>query len=435
MVRVGLWGVFDGDEAVSAAVVRAELSRRIPDLDLRTYTPSGDPAPTGIAEPVTWPDRPLGAFDPVRQEELAATLDAVVIVGAVPLDAEAHAPERLLVEGLGAFEPEVAVVWFAVTPTGAPSPIELDLAREGIARRNAIWVCGPGARERVAALGATTVDVVPHPAFALPRLAAAADMPQVLERLRAAATLPAGDYVALDVGAPESPDGARLSPSGSALEYAAAIAGASAYVGGSAAGCAIAAAYGRPAVWTGAPEDLPTPAIALGHEAGVAAAIDRARAHPPAAAAVASRLAELDAVFDALAESLQAQPTDRGERTLRIQMREQQRAADTREHELLAYNEHLNAEIVAKGPRFTALWRKIHEADRHYHWHKLRADRADEEIEKLWRLHEDRLSIRVKRKVRATRAGDAAARALGAGPLVPPPGSELGPEGPDAPAA
>ena len=100
------------------------------------------------------------------------------------------------------------------------------------------------------------------------------------------------------------------------------------------------------------------------------------------------------------------------------------------------YIEQLNIEIVAKGPRFTALWRKIHEADRHYHWHKLRADRADEEIEKLWRLHEGRLSIRVKRKVRSTKVGDAAARALGAGPAgaaARTPSSV--PNGPDAPSA
>ncbi|MEP6759714.1 MAG: hypothetical protein ABJB55_11015, partial [Actinomycetota bacterium] len=191
-------------------------------------------------------------------------------------------------------------------------------------------------------------------------------------------------------------------------------------------------AYGRPAVWTGVLEDAPALAIALGQDADAAAAVDRARAHPPAAAALASRVAELDAAFDALAETLQGTSVDRGERTLRIRLREQERAAAAREQELLAYNDRLNTEIVAKGPRFTALWRKIHEADRHYHWHKLRADRADEEIEKLWRLHEERLSIRVKRKVRSTRAGDATARALGAGPLVPPPGNELGPEGPDA---
>ena len=438
MVRVGLWGVFEGDEAVVGAVVRAELARRLPGLELRTYTPSGRPEPSGIAEPVTWSDQPLGVFGPVRQEELAATLDAVVIAGSAPLDAGLHAPERLLVEGLGAFEPDVPAAWFAVTPTGSPSLIDADLARDALARRVGVWVCGPGARERVIALGASVAHVVPHPGLALPRLVAAADLPQVVERLRAASTLPPGDYVALDAGAPEVPHGVRLpavgpAPRWTALEHAAAIAGASVYVGASPTGCAIAAAYGRPAVWTGAPEDVPTFAVALGEHADAAGAVTRARAHPPDPAAVAAQVAELDAAFDALVRALEQEPGDRAERALRIRLREEERAAAEREQELLAYNEQLNTEIVAKGPRFTALWRKIHEADRHYHWHKLRADRADEEIEKLWRLHEDRLSIRMKRSVRSTKIGDVAARALGAGPLAPRPGGELGPEGPDAP--
>ena len=62
MVRVGLFGTFDGDDAVIATVLRAELARRMPGLELRTYTPGGDPEPSGIAEPVTWSDQPLGSF-------------------------------------------------------------------------------------------------------------------------------------------------------------------------------------------------------------------------------------------------------------------------------------------------------------------------------------------------------------------------------------
>ena len=445
MVRVGLFGVFDGEDAVAGAVVRSELWRRLPELELRTYTPTGDPEPAGIAEPLTWSDQPLGAFGSLRQEELAATLDAVVIAGTVELDPDLHAPERLLVEGLGAFEPEIPVAWFAVTPTGDVSPIGADLAREGLARRAAIWICGVGAGERVVALGAdeARVQVVPHPALALPRLALAAEMPQVVERLRAATALPPGDFVALEDGArTDVPGGVRLPATGAApmwtpLERAAAIAGASVYVGASTTGCAIAAAYGRPAVWSGAPEDVPTFAVALGEQADVAAAVERARHLTPDPDAVAAQVAELDAAFDALVKVLQAAPATEGraDRALRIRLREQEHAAAARERELLAYNESLNTEIVAKGPRFTALWRKIHEADRHYHWHKLRADRGDEEIDKLWRLHESRLSTRMKRKVRSTKVGDAAARALGKGPLEAPPGDELGPEGPDAPRA
>ncbi len=440
MVRVGLFGAFEGDDAVTAAVLRAELARRIPQLELRTYTPSGRPGSTGFAEPVSWSDQPLGAFGSVRQEELAATLDAVVIAGPVALDPGRYAPERLLVEGLGPFEPDVPVAWFAVLPTGEPTPIGVDLVREGLARRVGIWISGHVARDRLTALGASPVRLVPHPALVLPRLAAAADMPQVVERLRAAAVLPPGDYVALDEGAPETPGGARLPAVGAAprwtvLERVAAIAEAAAYVGSSPTACAIAAAYGRPAVWLAAPDDAPSFAVSLGGSRDLAAAIVRARMHPPPLATVEGLRAEFDAACDALVEALAPADDDRAARALRARLREEEQAAHDREQDLLTYNEQLNTEIVAKGPRFTALWRKIHEADRHYHWHKLRADRADEEIEKLWRLHEDRLSIRMKRKVRSTKVGDAAARALGAGPVVPPPDAELGPEGPDAPSA
>jgi hypothetical protein len=437
MVRVGLFGTFDGDDAVIATVLRAELARRMPGLELRTYTPGGDPVPSGIAEPVTWSDQPLGSFGSIRQEELAATLDAVVIAGSVALDPGPHAPARLLVEGLGAFEPEVPVAWFAVTPTGSPSPIGADLAREGLARRVGIWVVGGDARQNLAALGVTATRAVPHPALALPRLAAAADLPQVVERLRAAALLPPDDYLALGEGAEDVAQGARLGSAApwTVMDRIAAIAGSAAYIGDSPTACAIAAAYGRPAVWTGPPEEAPSFAVAIGAAVDLAAAATRARTHPPDPARIAAQVAELDAALDALVAVLAGTDDARAERALRIRLREQERAAAEREQDLLAYNEHLSTEIVAKGPRFTALWRKIHEADRHYHWHKLRADRADEEIEKLWRLHEDRLSIRMKRKVRSTKVGDAAARALGAGPLAPAPGSELGPEGPDAPSA
>jgi hypothetical protein len=262
-------------------------------------------------------------------------------------------------------------------------------------------------------------------------------MPQVVERLRAAALLPPDDYLALDDGAPDLTQGARLGTGSpwTVGDRVAAIAGSAAYVGASPTGCAIAAAYGRPAVWTGAPEDVPSFAVAVGADADAAAAATRARTHPPDAARIAAQVAELDAALDALVAVLAGTDDARAERALRIRLREQERVAAEREQDLLDYNEHLNTEIVAKGPRFTALWRKIHEADRHYHWHKLRADRNDEEIEKLWRLHEGRLSIRVKRKVRSTKVGDATARALGAGPLAPTPDTELGPEGPDAPSA
>jgi hypothetical protein len=117
-----------------------------------------------------------------------------------------------------------------------------------------------------------------------------------------------------------------------------------------------------------------------------------------------------------------------------VRLREEERAAADREQALIAYNAALSNEIVSVGPRYTALWRKVHAGDRHYNWHRLRADRAEADVDKLWNLHERRISMRLKRAIRSTKLGDAAARALGAGPLVPPPQGG-GPEAPDEPMA
>jgi hypothetical protein len=298
-----------------------------------------------------------------------------------------------------------------------------------------VWVCDHGSGERLAELG-VAARVVPHPALALPRVAAAAQTPAVVERLRAASALPPGDYVALDEDV--DAEGTRLPPVGppprwTALERAAAIAQASVYAGASPTGCAVASAYGRPSVWTG-PTDR-TPAFAVAPGGGrLAAAIERARTHQPGPAAIAEQLADLDAALDELAKLLDASvPSDgRTERVLRVRLREEERTAAQREQELADYNASLNNEIVSVGPRYTALWRKIHAGDRHYNWHRIRADRAEADVDKLWGMHEQRVATRVKRAVRSTKLGDAAARALGAGPLVPPPSSDLGPEGPDA---
>jgi len=429
MVRVGLFGAFEGADAVVAAVLRAELATRLPGVELYVYTPSGGATSIGQTERVQWSDQALGAPTPLRREELAATLDGVVIAGSVALNAPHGSAARSLIDGLGPFETEVPVVWFGVAPSG-----DLFGARDALLRRAGVSVSDHGSGERLAELG-VAAQVVPHPALALPRLAAAAQTPAVVERLRAASALPSGDYVAVDNDV--QAEGARLPavgppPRWTALERAAAIAQAAVYVGASPTGCAVASAYGRPSVWTGPTEH--TPAFAIGVGGGsVGAAIDRARARQPGEAAIAEQLAELDAALDELAKLLDASvPADgRSERVLRVRLREEERAAAQREQELADYNASLNNELVSVGPRYTALWRKIHAGDRHYNWHRIRADRAEADVDKLWGMHERRVTTRVKRAIRSTKVGDAAARALGAGPLVPPPSSDLGPEGPD----
>src|SRR4051794_34410223 len=433
MVRVGLFGAFEGADAVVAAVLRAELATRLPGLELHVYTASGGSTAIGQTERVEWSDQALGRPTALRREELAATLDAVVIAGSVKLRVPHGSPAQLLTEGLGTFEDEVPVVWFGVAPVGG----DLADARDALLRRADVSVTDHGSGERLAELG-VAAQVVPHPALAFNRVAATAQTPAVVERLRAASALPPGDYVALDDDVVvDVPDGARLPtvgapPRWTPLERAAAIAQASVYVGASPTGCAVASAYGRPSVWIGPTDRTPPFAVSPGGGSLVAAA-ERARSHQLGEAAIAEQLAELDAALDELAKLLDASASEgRTDRVLRVRLREEERAAAERERELADYNASLNNEIVSVGPRYTALWRKIHAGDRHYNWHRIRADRAESDVDKLWSMHERRAGTRMKRAIRATKVGDAAARALGAGPLVPPPSTDLGPEGPDA---
>src|SRR6478672_9169241 len=135
MVRVGLFGAFEGADALVAAVLRAELAARLSGVELHVYTPSGGPTAIGQTERVEWSDQQLGAPTALRREELAATLDAVVIAGTVSMSPAHGAPEQLLVGGLGPFEAEVPVVWFGVAPSG-----DLGAARDALARRAGVSV-------------------------------------------------------------------------------------------------------------------------------------------------------------------------------------------------------------------------------------------------------------------------------------------------------
>ena len=417
MVRVGLFGAFEGEDAVIAAVLRRELATRLPGFELRVYTPTGTDTSIGMTEAVEWVDQPLGEWDPVRQEELASTLDAVVIAG--PVDCSAR---TLLVEGLGALESDVPVVWFGVSPRSDPA-----LAREALGRRAGVWVTRQAALDRLG----LDVQIVPHLGSGFGRVASVPQLGAMADELRARGALPKGEFLGVDGGV-DAPNAAALPQVGvnaTAVERAAAIQVSGAYVGDSETACALAAAYGRPAFWTGSPADLPPTAVLVGDS--IEDAIEQAHGHP-----VHADIEALDAAFEHLVKLLEtAEPEgDRADRALRIRLRDEERAAAEREQVLTEYTAALSNEIVSVGPRYTALWRKIHTGDRHYNWHRLRADRAEADVDKLWALHERSLSMRLKRAIRSTKVGDAAARALGAGPLVPPP-QMGGSEGPDAPTA
>jgi hypothetical protein len=60
-----------------------------------------------------------------------------------------------------------------------------------------------------------------------------------------------------------------------------------------------------------------------------------------------------------------------------------QAAFAERERDLRAYIDAQARELVEKDIRFTRLWRRLHEGDRHYHWHLRRADEAEAANEQL----------------------------------------------------
>ena len=419
MVRVGLFGAFDGEDAVIAAVLRRELAARLPGLQLRVYTPSGADTSIGMTESVEWIDQPLGKCDPVRQEELASTLDAVVVSGRVELRGRS-----LLVEALGGFERDVPVVWFGVSPVGEVAPV-----RDALARHAGLWVTSQRAADAMRATG-LDAHVIPHLGVGFASAATAAQLQPISDSLRTRGALPRGEFVGADPGV-DAPEAAPLPDTrGGAMpiERAAAVYASGAYSGSSETTAALAASFGRPVFWTGAADDAPPSVVVV--TGSIEDAIGRAHGQP----IVADRAA-LDEAFDHLAKLIEtADPEDGPARALRMRLRDEERAAGEREQALTAYNAALNNEIVSVGPRYTALWRKIHTGDRHYNWHRLRADRAEADVEKLWNMHERRVSTRLKRAIRSTKLGDAAARALGAGPLAPPP-AKGGSEGPDAPTA
>src|SRR3954466_4953395 len=158
MVRVGLFGAFEGADAVVAAVLRAELATRLPGLELHVYTASGGSTAIGQTERVEWSDQALGRPTALRREELAATLDAVVIAGSVKLSVPHGSPAQLLTEGLGTFEDEVPVVWFGVAPVGG----DLADARDALLRRADVSVTDHGSGERLPQPGARATGG-PHP--------------------------------------------------------------------------------------------------------------------------------------------------------------------------------------------------------------------------------------------------------------------------------
>ncbi|MGE5227208.1 MAG: hypothetical protein ACM3OO_10080 [Planctomycetaceae bacterium] len=466
MPRVGLWGTFDverlGDMLVPR-ITRRELAHRLPHLVLDVRSPLGFPGRNRFAEEGEQPARPLGDWDDV--DVLADDIDLLLLAGPIVPDHElassvgAPASEterrrsgRFFVEGVGAREVDLPTVWHLATVPSDPDEELAARLRAALAARAIVSVADDASRDRLRAAGVEReIDVVPHPAWLLPRLFDVRALEAWVDHARSTGLLPQADLLAVQAStalaphldafadavakvcaargltpllvptepadgdddvaralAARLPEAVRLPEGARTLETVAAIVWSAAFVGDSTAGNVVAAAYGRPSslvdpaghdlppgLETRATEDPSSLAEALDRALGAADAVDpgalrdRVDAHLDRVAALAASLAEaphLDAPAPVVAGSSlddERERYARAARALTARMGQQQVAFADRERDLEDWLRGFSLELSQKDVRFTLLWHKVHQADLHYHFHKERADRHEEEIARL----------------------------------------------------
>lgn len=209
VVRIGMWGTFDVEnygDALFPRIGRAELKRRLPEAEVRAFSPLGTDHPTRFdgGEPA----EPLGRYAPERLARLAEDLDCVIVGGGEIIhdhdwelaphygrtaeEITALAPSRFFIEGLGPeLEEECPVVWHAVgLPFDVP-PEQVGRYRESLAGRPYLSVRDDVSKRRLEESGvARGVALVPDPAVLLPRLLESALLDRRLRYLRAIGSYP-----------------------------------------------------------------------------------------------------------------------------------------------------------------------------------------------------------------------------------------------------
>jgi hypothetical protein len=224
---IGLIGTSDlddfGDQVLSQ-VTQRELSARIPDADIRLLAPLGWNRSTPMSGGTV--SEPLGPHTEARQQELADTLDAVVITGpdvAQPDDviAQWYAPQdgspptgasAWFVDALGLDrEATVATAWNAV---GVPHELSPDLGsrvRRALERRAYVSVRDEISCRHLEATGLQReVSVVPDPGFLIPRLMDASVGPRRLAFHRLMGWIPPRPYLLLQASQALSGDAEAL---------------------------------------------------------------------------------------------------------------------------------------------------------------------------------------------------------------------------------
>lgn len=213
MVRVGLWGMFDLEnfgDMLFPRVARLELSRRIPRLSLRTWSPIGYVGRNRFEDPTSEPSEPLGTFSENRLEELARELDVLIIGGGEIVhdrdwelaphyglpreELERRQTHRFFVEGLGTHEVDVPTAWHAVGLPHDPDETLRERLRAALAHRAYVSVRDERSLGRLGAAGVDReIAVVPDPVYLLPRVLPVDDLAARIDRLRSSGALPPGD--------------------------------------------------------------------------------------------------------------------------------------------------------------------------------------------------------------------------------------------------
>lgn len=410
MVRVGLWGAFDADAAEGVLlprIVRRELEARLPAAQVRVWT-SG--TSRGRFDARDEPPAPLGAWSGSRVDELAVASDVLVIAGGL------DASDRFGVDGVGpAHEPDLPTAWHGVRLSVEPDAAFAAQLREACARRASVSVGDPATAAWLRALTDRHVVEVPGAALLADRLLRTDEPEDRSTRLREAGVLPDDDVLVVWTDGPMSDavvgqvdaictergltplvragsgsEGSlqrlhtahRLPDHLEVADLLAVIAWSAGIVTTDPDLVLAAAAFRRPGVWfgqgsTGGVEAVDPASIASVFSVGGAIAserVDGMRArldeHLDAIAALAGGVAPVD-------------PRDRSIRSLTVRLAEQERAAADRAHELEAMVAQLSRRLTETDVRFTVLWRKIREGDKHYNWQFDRAEAAEAELDRL----------------------------------------------------
>lgn len=216
MPRVGLWGAFDREnygDVLFPRVARMMLEARVPELELRVFTPLGYMGRNRYDDGAE-PSESLGMWSPERIDSLARETDMLIIgggeivhdrhfelagdYGLSPQEMERRQPFRFLVDGLGEHEIEVPTAWHGVGVPFSFGAEEAERIRRAVGHRAYLTVRDELSRDKLVAAGVDReVVVVPDSVFAISRLYPIGVLEQRVGEMRAAGVYPTAGALVL----------------------------------------------------------------------------------------------------------------------------------------------------------------------------------------------------------------------------------------------